>query len=369
MIVSNEMICTVPSIKHSSTRANYRRAVALCVDDAFLPYASFVASQLLQKEHNRDYDIVICMPHTSTTPTHFDSRIRYCAIDYSLLPKLPVGRLSMATYYKLFLPAIFANEYDQILYLDADVYILNAQISELMDKHQHHFPIAMAIDIAEIERGSGLNFHNDYLNQYREINHIYRNAGVILFNTQELLSINYLNQLFDFMNNLESKLTKHDQTLINTVLHDKIGSLSFLNNYQLIDKTIMLVNDFKPNIIHFVGELKPWNVQEGYVGSFYKEYKDFIEQYFPKNPIIAKSEFQVKYESRKKRRKYKNPFRENISLATFVGKEKLKHLVAKFSIQSEFQIEKHTKIRLLLLRFKRTIKNAIGQYELEMVNR
>src|SRR5690606_34159141 len=74
------------------------------------------------------------------------------------------------------------------------------------------------------------------------------------------------------------KLVRHDQTLINTVLHDEIGSLSFLYNYQLIDTTIPLLEEFQPKILHFVGELKPWNTEEGFIGSFHAAYELFVGQ-------------------------------------------------------------------------------------------
>src|SRR5690606_11238047 len=94
--------------------------------------------------------------------------------------------------------------------------------------------------------------------------------------TKRLLEIGYLEQMLDYAKKNRLKLLRHDQTLINTVLHDEIGSLSFLYNYQLIDTTIPLLEEFQPKILHFVGELKLWNTEEGFIGSFYAEYERYI---------------------------------------------------------------------------------------------
>lgn len=357
------MIYQVPTVKNSTKPALYKNAVALCVDLTYLPYASFVAHQILAKEPNRDFDIVICVPNDTELPKSTNQNIRYCSIDYSSVPNLPIGRLSMAAYYRLFLPAIFHNEYEQILYLDADVYIVNGNISETMQANKNDIPILMAVDISEIERKSGFDLHNSYLNQFKQINHLYRNSGVLLFNTKELMKIDYLAQLFDYSKNNQNKLIKHDQTLINIVLYKSIGSLSFLNNFQLIDSTIPLVQEFNPNILHFVGELKPWNTNQGFIGSFHGEYKNFVEQNFPNHHYQLKSEFQVKYECRQRKCKYKNPLREKISLKIFLAKGKIKLLMDCIKFKDKTHVS--PKIRRVLPRFKSSIHHYILESEMQ----
>lgn len=361
------MIYQVPTIKKSSSSSTNKKAVAFCVDSTYLPYASFVAHQIIAKEQNLDFDIVICIPHTEKFPEITNSTIRYCAVDYSCMVNLPVGRLSIATYYKIFLPAIFKEEYEQILYLDADVYVDSmACISTLMETHKNDKGLVMAVDISEIERKSGLNFHNNYLSRYIELKHQYRNAGVILFNSTKLLQIDYLDQLMNYAHANKTKLLRHDQTLINTVLHDQISSLSFLYNYQLIETTIPLLEEFKPKIMHFVGELKPWNTEQGFIGSFYVEYQTFIQQYFPNYQLHSKSEFEVKYECRKKKKKYKNPIREQFSLNVFIGKEKLKRTVAYFRNNTDNKVIQDPKISRVLMRFRTSIDKSICESELKV---
>lgn len=359
------MIFQVPSVINSTTAPLYKNAVALCVDVNYLPYASFVAQQILAKETNRDFDIVICLPKDTELPKYTNQNIRYCSIDYSQVPKLPIGRLSMAAYYRLFLPAIFHKEYEQILYLDADVYIVNGNISEIMQANKNDIPILMAVDISEIERKSGLDLHNNYLNQFKQINHLYRNSGVILFNTKELTKSDYLDQLFEYSKKNHNKLTKHDQTLINIVLHKSIGPLSFLNNFQLIENTIPLVQEFKPNILHFVGELKPWNTDQGFIGSFHSEYKNFIEVNFPNHYYQLKSEFEVKYDCRKRKCKYKNPLREKISLKIFLAKQKIKLLIDCIKFKDKDKTHLSPKIKRTLSSFRSAIHLYILECEMQ----
>ncbi|MFD2553284.1 glycosyltransferase family 8 protein [Sphingobacterium tabacisoli] len=359
------MMYTVPTITKNSRPSHYKKAVAFCVDKAYLPYASFVANQILEKEKNRDFDVIICVPERDLLFPIPDSEIRYCSIDYSCMLNLPVGRLSMATYHKIFLPAIFKEEYEQILYLDADVYLNSSCISSLMSSYKENKGLAMAVDISEIERKSGLNFHNNYLNRYANLNHQYRNAGVILFNTKRLAEINYLEQLMNYAEKNKQKLLRHDQTLINTVLSNEISSLSFLFNYQLIDTTIPLLDEFKPKILHFVGELKPWNTEFGFIGSFHAEYDSFIRTHFPHHQLHSKSEFELKYESRKKKRKYKNPVREKLSLNVFVGKERLKGIIAYFSKPRNSETVEKRKIRRIISRFRASIDRSICESDVQ----
>lgn len=359
------MIYQVPTIKNSTSQSQHKKAVAFCVDRNYLPYASFVAQQIVAKEQNIDFDIVICLPHTEELPQiNPSSNIRYCSIDYSSMLNLPVGRLSIAAYYKIFLPAIFKDDYEQILYFDADVYLNQSCISSLMDKHKEDKGIVMAVDISEIERKSGLNFHNNYLDRYVALKHQYRNSGVILYNTEKLLAINYLDQLMEYAQKNKSKLLRHDQTLINTVLHDQIGSLSFLYNYQLIETTIPLLDEFKPKVLHFVGELKPWNTEHGFIGSYHEEYNTFMKHYFPNYQLYSKSEFQVKYESRKKKHKYKNSVREQLSLKVFIGKEKLKEAVSYFRKNPENELACTPKLSRIISRFRNTIDRSICECEI-----
>lgn len=357
------MTYSLPTIKQSTQPARNKKAVALCVDRAYLPYASFVARQIMEKEKVRHFDIVICLPDTEKIPTSPDGDIRYCTVDFSAIHGLPVGRLSSATYHKIFLPQIFKDEYEQILYLDADVYVNAPCVSDILDNHTEGKGLMMTIDISEIERKSGFNFHNAYLNRYIALKHQYRNAGVILFNTRRLLEIDYLEQMMEYAKKNRQKLLRHDQTLINTVLHDEIGSLSFLYNYQLIDTTIPLIAEFQPKILHFVGELKPWNTEAGFIGSFHAQYERHMEAYFPTHQLDSKTEFELKYESRKKKRKYKNPIREQMSLSVFVGKEKLKHVLAFFDEESPDNVMNSPKIRQILSRFRRTIDTSIYECE------
>lgn len=357
------MVYTLPTIKQSTVPAKHKKAVALCVDNAYLPYASFVASQIMDREEERDFDVVICLPDTEKIPVSAHENIRYCTVDFSAINGLPVGRLSLATYHKIFLPALFKDEYEQILYLDADVYVSAPCISQILNSNHEDKGLMMAIDISEIERKSGFNFHNAYLNRYIALKHQYRNAGVILFNIERLLKIGYLEKMMAYARKNRQKLLRHDQTLINTVLYDEIGSLSFLYNYQLIDTTIPLLAEFQPKIFHFVGELKPWNTEHGFIGSFHSEYECYIGQHFPAHQIVSKTEFELKYESRKKKRKYKNIVRERMSLGVFVGKEKLKHMLSFFDEKSPDNVMNNPKIRRIVSRFRSTIDTSIYECE------
>lgn len=352
---------SVPDIKYASQPAKHKKAVAFCVDKTYLPYAAFVASKLIKLESHTEYDIVICLPKKDYIPSSLPGPIRYCVVDFRELRKLPTGRLTTATYHKIFLPVIFQKEYDQILYLDADVYIKNISVNSIMNDNKHKKGLCMAVDISEIECKSGVNSHNSYLYRYNKQNHLYRNAGVILFNSSRLLKINYLDLLMDYAYKNKKKLVKHDQTLINSVLYKEIDSLSFRDNFQLIDVTIPLIDEFKPNIIHFVGELKPWNTNTGYIGTYFSEYSNFVQSHFPSQKLHPLSEFEIKFACRKKQKKYKNIFREQLSLAAFRARK----FFSKVSVINKLhEVDVKKRMNKKLPQFRTSLKSEIYSSDL-----
>ena len=107
-------------------------------------------------------------------------------------------------------------------------------------------------------------------------------AGVLLINLKKIRKENFTSKFFEFMDKNQDKLTQEDQTVINIVLHGRIGFLppkfgiwNFVNkeavlrhnNYgnenlgiKAYDEKEILKTWNIPSIIHYV-RAKPWKVR------------------------------------------------------------------------------------------------------------
>ena len=119
-------------------------------------------------------------------------------------------RLSQATYYRLLTP-IFINS-ERLIHLDGDT----LTFSDLNEMYNLDFNDNYILGIYDI-----LNDGIDYLGIKSEI---YINAGVTLLNLKKLRDDK---KVFEFLNLFESgkRLKNEDQTIINYLLHPKIGRL------------------------------------------------------------------------------------------------------------------------------------------------
>ncbi|PFG65187.1 glycosyl transferase family 8 [Thioclava sp. ES.031] len=129
-----------------SKPAQHRSAIAFCCDDAYLPYAAHAAGQIAQLHPDREFDICIVSAEPVTLPASLDElNLRLCSFDPDLIFSgfsTDRGR-SSAMYMRLMLPQIFADDYDRILYLDADVHVESGDLSRLheamVSAHIVHF--------------------------------------------------------------------------------------------------------------------------------------------------------------------------------------------------------------------------------------
>lgn len=301
--------------------AVFSNAVCFAVDQNYLPFAIFVANQILEKETSRDFDVVICLPDLNMAPTLWlDSPIRFCALSTQGVNDFPVDHLSLAAYYRLFLPHAFRHEYQNIIYLDADTYLTRAFLSDFFKKIPTDLVIAAAPDIANIcldcnlKMSEGHKKHlKNYLSRYESKNHTYRNSGVLIINTENYIKRNCLERILETSIENLNKLTYHDQTALNMSLLNEMQILSFEYNWQADDRINHLFENFKPALIHFIGLNKPWKSSIGFLGKYSTEYTTFLKENFPDLNNEKISSHDSAYKNRLKNPKYKNRLREDFS--------------------------------------------------------
>ena len=330
-------------LRHHSAPSKNKRAIILAVDDDFFPFSYFVAMQILELHPDRCFDVCICVPNLKSIPEYLQiPTIRLCEINITGIEHLPTDHLSIAAYYRFFLPKIFAKEYEYILYLDADVFITESFANELFTHLPTNFVLAAAPDITYISLSCDNSLKPNDKENLKNIlkscsaKHVYRNSGVLLFNVPEYNARNYFERIFEFALRHPNKLIQHDQSAMNMALDTDLSLLSYRYNWQSNRVINYAFDTLKPTIIHFIRDQKPWLGNTQKLPSKYRSnYITFFEKYFP--DLLNSLETRADLANREKS-KHRNPIRR--SLSQLVRTIKLKTRITEISTLHRMRTKK-----------------------------
>ena len=178
-------------------------------------------------------------------------------------------RYPLAAYYRLILAEIIPD-LNRIIYLDGDTLIYD-DLSEMYNLEMGNNIILGFVD-------------NSYkkAEEFGIQTYKYIVSGVLLINLKKIRKENITQKFFEFMDKYQDKLTQEDQTVINIVLHGRIGllppkfgmwnfhtkdSLLNHNNYgnqnlgiKAYDEKEIIKAWNTPSIIHYV-RAKPWRIR------------------------------------------------------------------------------------------------------------
>ncbi|GAB7140480.1 glycosyltransferase family 8 protein [Deferribacterales bacterium RsTz2092] len=171
------------------------------------------------------------------------------------LDKLPLlNRLTVAAYYRFFLPEIFPDV-AKTVYLDIDMIVLK-DIAELYNTDVTSHYIAAAHD-AVYHRTSDPE-QIKYCEYIVGINpRDYVNSGTLVMNLERMRDTNSADKLVQ-CRIYQYQYQYHDQDAINNIFRGQIHYLPDEWNFaaKFVSKTKLL-----PAIIHYVGPGKPWNAK------------------------------------------------------------------------------------------------------------
>jgi lipopolysaccharide biosynthesis glycosyltransferase len=179
------------------------------------------------------------------------------------LAGFPTASLPLETYLRLLLPDLLP-EYEKILYLDADLIVLDS-LSNLWDFPIGDKAIAAAIDSITIFRGTTLE-HFKALQLSDE--HSYFNAGVLLLNLEVLREMQLLEIVKKWTAEHADLMINSDQDVLNVILAGNVSYFHLRWNLQA-PLIIPIKLGWKcsqehekavadPGIIHYVSYRKPW---------------------------------------------------------------------------------------------------------------
>jgi lipopolysaccharide biosynthesis glycosyltransferase len=190
--------------------------------------------------------------------------IDFYTINPVLLDGLPQLNGSSATYIILFLADILPCEIERVLYLDADMMVLNS-LTELW-----------AVDITDYPAAGARSIMNDDIRNYNRLDYApsmgYYNIGTQLINLNYWRKNNISKESLSFIINNPDKLKYCEQDVLNTILMDKWKTISprynFFQNYYMPIEDLLIKKELhaeienariNPVIIHFISNPKPWH--------------------------------------------------------------------------------------------------------------
>lgn len=168
------------------------------------------------------------------------------------------NHITVTTYYRLYIAQILPDNIDKVIYLDCDL----IAVRDLKDLWE--------IDLDDYSAGVIEDWIHtfDWLKPFVQENHIYFNAGVIVFNLKELRSFNFLEECLAFNDKMRSKLICQDQDILNCVLSGRCKYLPvswnmitafFVDNHsKMLDEKEFEQYKQHPGIYHYPDIYKPW---------------------------------------------------------------------------------------------------------------
>lgn len=247
-----------------------RMNVAISLNQNYFYYTYVMLNSLLR--NNQDSKIYLYILHNDLTKEALEAFIALLAnfegvlveerVERNLFPNiLPVNKQwSIETYFRLALLDLLPETIDRILYIDVDT-IVNQNIRELyeVDFEENMFVACME---KEVEKPAD-NCRWELFRPIFEKGYHYFNAGVMLWNVQELRGKYNLNYYLDVAKKMKYQFVAPDQDIINYVHYAQVKFVDaekynmFARIASNLGKTYEDVK-CKTSIIHYAGT-KPWN--------------------------------------------------------------------------------------------------------------
>lgn len=272
----------MPTIVWQSRPATHRHAIYLCADEKFIPYSLFLVNQIVAAHPTRDFDICIVSAVPIAPHPLFDSLgIRAIQIEAGAVEeRLRVDdRIGFATYLRIFMPRLWQEDYDRLLYLDGDIFYQRGDISALLAQSLGGLALAAVPDCDFWERP---NHHAKDIRALGQPAARYFNAGVLLIDVKIFLGQGFYDAVMQLILTRGKELLAHDQTALNVVMAHKWAELPVQWNFQHHYKTALWSSEIDVCLFHFVGRRKPFNAMYGAnPRRFTSAYRQFLGQYFP----------------------------------------------------------------------------------------
>lgn len=238
----------------------------------FWPHSAVAVSSVLQHSSPINIHLFSDSSHPrwlqklNSLATRSGADLRFHRFDASVVGNLKnCGHYGLATYYRLFIPDLFADTHDRLIYIDSDM-VLRASIREL-DHHDISGHVLAAV--------SGISASANATNLERlgcGDATGYFNAGLMLINPALWRRQDITQQCLHFFDQHPERIRYADQDMLNYCLAGQWQKLPIEWN-MLVDNYGPIASDdledisleqleharLNPKVIHFNGQFKPWH--------------------------------------------------------------------------------------------------------------
>lgn len=243
--------------------------IATGVSRNFFDPLSVMLTSLL--ENNQQHMINFHVLHSDFTQEDIDKfdllftkyknvDLKFIELDESKLVGLPLlQHFKISTYFRILAPSVL-NEYDKILYLDADI-IVDGDILELWQTDVSDYTLAAVREESIVALDKRLKMPADYK---------YFNAGVVVLNAKKIRDQNKFEPVIAYLKENINEILYLDQDALNAVLYDEWLEIDEKWNYHntfILKKRNNAEHIFldNPIIIHYTGPVKPWDAESAHI--------------------------------------------------------------------------------------------------------
>ncbi len=205
-------------------------------------------------------------------------RFHYIFVDSRITSTFPqTKRYPAEIYYRIYAKELLPQDMDRILYLDADLIVINPldELYSMPFGDNYYLACTHIRKLLNRVNAVRLGIDGDYT---------YVNSGVMMINLKLLRERQDLSKVADYVAKHKDALILPDQDIISALYGDRIGELDSLK-FNLSDRVIRFNNTTPGNekidlewvrrntvIVHYFGKAKPWKPHYiGILDTFYKE--------------------------------------------------------------------------------------------------
>lgn len=270
--------------------------IVCAIDSSYVKHCAVMLHSL--RCHNPQVELSVFILHNglveslknklSAFLSSFLERLEFITIDDTLLVNCPISHhITVASYFRLFIPEVLPQDMRKALFLDSDI-IVRKNILSLWETNISSYSHAAIEDPVSVD------------NERLDIPPLtpYFNAGVLLINIDFWRQENLFSKAIEFINHHSDKILWHDQDVLNSLLHSywlpvepKWNSQSTFFDEPFLKRPEASLSTYQeaildPAIVHFTGSgNKPWNHQCSH--PFKDDYRDHLRQTpWAINPLI-----------------------------------------------------------------------------------
>lgn len=255
-------------------------------DDNYVPFLTVAIKSLIENA-SRDYTYDIIVLNTGLKEEYMNKlkafedecfNIKFENVEHKIVDVIHKlkSRLrdyySLSIYYRLFIPSLFP-EYDKVIYLDADIVVLE-DISKLYNEDIEEYLVGAVPDevISTDER------FKIYIEEALDIKFgKYFNSGVLVLNLKEFRKEHIESKFIYLLNKYNFDTVAPDQDYLNVLCKDKVKYVD--RGWDRMPNVDPTFDDKNLHLIHYNMFMKPWKYENVLYEEYFWKYAKETEYY------------------------------------------------------------------------------------------